>query len=60
MVKAKKVTGYVIEDSVDTEQLFESEQEARDSIYVQEVERYECGECGEKYEDKEEAKECCK
>ena len=24
------------------------------------TERFECGECGELYEDKDEAKECCK
>ena len=57
----RKKTGYIIEDTgeIDEEQLFDTEQEARDSITVTQVERWQCVECEELYEDRDDAYHCC-
>lgn len=60
MVRAKKVSGFKIDTDDIDDGIFESEQDARDSITVEEVTQYECGECNELFDDREEAKECCK
>lgn len=61
MVRAKRVDGFKINtDLLDDEAVFESEEEARESVNVDEVTQYQCGECDEMYDDKEDAKECCK
>lgn len=60
-MKAKRVDGFkILTDDIDEEQLFESREEALESINIEEVTMYECGECEEKYDDRDEAKECCK
>jgi hypothetical protein len=61
MVRAKRVDGFKINtDLLDDEAVFESEEEARESVNIEEVTQYQCDECDEMYDDKEDATECCK
>jgi len=56
----RKIKGFIIiSEEIDDEEIFDSEENARDSIEVEEVERWECTQCGERHEDKEEAYNCC-
>lgn len=52
-MKVKVVKGYDVSDAIEGEFLLKED-------LPELTERYQCGECEEIYEDREEAKECCK
>jgi hypothetical protein len=56
----RKVKGFKINSiMIDEDELFDSEEEARDSIDIEEVERWQCVTCDEIHEDKDDAYNCC-
>ena len=56
----RKVEGYRINtNNIDEEELFDEEQDARESIEVEKCVMWECVDCLERYEDRDEAYGCC-
>lgn len=56
----KKVEGWKVNSmDIDDDEVFDTEQEAKDSVEVEEVVRWECVDCGDKHEDRDDAYHCC-
>jgi hypothetical protein len=57
----RKIKGFRIINAsdIDETEIFETEEDARDSVEIDEGEMWECVDCGERYEDRDEAYHCC-